>query len=163
MTERFCLILFQTFKQFLPVTRLAAFFNTLFTRKHLKKKKKKKRKNLLRYSTTSHYMKVFDAFCSNTALKGSLTQDKKHRCLYKFCQKPHVLPQCLKGTTSIITPLTREHPLEALRATKRHYESRVSCPRTQRPGLVPRPLDPESNALTIRPLRFSVFCVYFQF
>ena len=37
---------------------------------------------------------------------------------------------------------------------ERHCESMVSCPRTQHmdwPGLEPRPLDPESSTLTIRP------------
>ena len=41
---------------------------------------------------------------------------------------------------------------------ERHCEIKVSCPRTQygdpaRPELKPGPLDPESNALTIRPPR----------
>ena len=42
---------------------------------------------------------------------------------------------------------------------ERHCESKVSCPRTQhcaRPGLKPRSLEPDSGALTIRPLLLPV-------
>ncbi len=58
-------------------------------------------------------------------------------------------------TPSIYSQVTGEYPFIFL-GGGRHFESKVSCPRTQqrpRPGFELGPLDPESSALTIRPPR----------
>ncbi len=57
--------------------------------------------------------------------------------------------------------LCRRYPFIHL-GGERHYESKVSCPRTQHkwPGLELGPLDPESGALTIRPPRLPLIYMY---
>ncbi len=110
----------------------------------------------------------------NTVLKGEATGQAAHTAgaypgfrgikrLGIFLLPPEWDASPLQGSPPA---LCRRYPFLHL-GGERHYESKVSCPRTQhkwpRPGLEIGPLDPESGALTIRPLHLPKILYYLYF